>query len=107
MLRVPVCVVLGPVKLNSLAVNVVLNLWSQIWPMDMRLRLPKAGNTLEIRAPIGNWGKGSRAVCDACMDDPFGIPTRMPLDVEDFLCMVLRGIGNVWCRQNRRWQECW
>ena len=77
MLRVPVSVVLGPVKLTSLAVNVVVNPWSQIWPMDMRLRLPEAWNTLERRAPIGNWGKGRRAVCDA------GSPMRMPLDVED------------------------
>ena len=107
MLRVPVNVVLGPVRLTSLAVNVAVNPWSQSWPMDMRLRLPKAGNTLEIRAPIGNWGKGRRAVCDARIDAPFEIPTRMPLDVEYFLCMVLRGLGNGWCIQNRQWQECW
>ena len=41
-------------------------------------------NTLERRATIGNWGKGSRAVCDARIDDLFGSPTRIPLDVEDF-----------------------
>ena len=93
MLRVPVSAVLGPVKLTSLAVNVAVNPWSQSWPMDMRFRLPKAGNTLEIRAPIGNWGKGRRAVCDSRIDYPFGSPTRMPLDVEGFLCMVLRGLG--------------
>ena len=86
MLRVPVSVVLGLVKITSLAVNVAVNLWSQIWPMDMRLRLPKVGNTLERGAPIGNWGKGRRAVRDARIDDPFGSPTRMPLDVED--CFV-------------------
>ena len=86
MLRVPVNVVLGPVKLTSLEVNVAVNPWSQSWPMDMRLRLPKAGNTLDRRAPIGNWGKGRRAVCDARIDAPFGSPTRMPLDVEDFFC---------------------
>ena len=27
-------------------------------------------------------GKGKRAVCDARIDDPFGSPTRMSLDVE-------------------------
>ena len=83
MLRVPVSVVLGLVKLTFLAVNVAENPCSQIWPMDMRLRLPKSGNTLERQAPIGNWGKGRRAVCDSRIDDPFGSPTRMPLDVED------------------------
>ena len=83
MLRVPVNVVLGPCKLNYLAVNVVVNLCSQRWPMDMMLRLPKAGNTLERRAPIDNWGKGRRTVCDAQIDAPFGSPTNTPLDVED------------------------
>ena len=78
----PVNVVLGPVKLTSLAVNVAVNLWSQSWPMDMRLRLPQAGNTLERRAPIGNWGKGRRAVFDAWIDAPFGSPRRIPFDVE-------------------------
>ena len=82
MLSVTVNVVLGTVKLTSLAVNVVVNPWSQSWPMDVRLRLHKAGNTLEKLAPIGNWGKGRRAVCDAQIDAPFGSPTRMPLDVE-------------------------
>ena len=82
MLHVPVSVVLGPVKLTSLAVNVMVNPWSQSGPMDMRLRLPKAGNTLERRAPIGNWGKGRRAVCVARIDALFGSPTRMPLYVE-------------------------
>ena len=75
--------------------------------MDMRLRFTKSGETLERRAPIGNWGKGRRAVCDAQIDAVFGSPTRMPLDVEFVLCMVLRGLGNGWCSQNRRWQECW
>ena len=82
MLCVPVCVVLGPVKFNYLAVNVAVNPWSKRWSMDMRLRLPKAEKTLESRAPIGNWGKGRRAACDARIDDPFGSPTRMLLDVE-------------------------
>ena len=91
MLRVPVNVVLGPVKLTSLAVNVAVNLWSQIWPMDMRLQLPKAGNTLERRAPIGNWGKGRREVCDAQIDALFGSTTRMPLDVEDLFVHVVEG----------------
>ena len=90
-LLVPVSVVLGPVKLTSLAVNVALNPWSQIWPMDMRLRLPKAGNTLERRAPIGNWGKGRRAVCDARIYAPFVIPTRMMLDVEDLFVHGVEG----------------
>ena len=91
MLRVPVRVVLGLVKLTSLAVNVAEKPWSQSWPMDMKLRLTNSGNTLEIRAPIGNWGKGRRAVCDARIDDPFGSPTRMPLDVEDLFVHGIEG----------------
>ena len=91
MLRVPVGVVLGLVKLSSLAVNVVEKPWSQIWPMDMRLRLPKAGNTLEIRAPIGNLVKGRRVVCDAQIDDPFGCPTKIPLDVENLFVHGVEG----------------
>ena len=59
--------------------------------MDMRLRLPKAGNTLERRAPIGNCGKGRRAVCDAQIDDPFGSSTRMPLDVKYFFVHGVEG----------------
>ena len=82
MLRVPVSVVLGPVSLTSLAVNVTGNPWLQRCPMEMSLRLTKAGNTLDRRAPIGNWGKGRRVVCDARINAPFGSPTRMPLDVE-------------------------
>ena len=74
--------VLGPVKLTYLAVNVAVNPWSQIWPMDIRLRSLKAGNTLERCASIGNWWKGRRAVCDAWIYAVFGSPTRMPLDVE-------------------------
>ena len=81
MLRIPVSVVLGPIKLTSLAVSVEVNPWSQIWPMDKRLRLTKARNMLERRASIGNWGKGRRAVCDARIDATFGSPTRMLLDV--------------------------
>ena len=88
MLRVPVSVVLGPVILNFFEVKVAEKPWSQSWPIDIRLRLPKAGNTLDRQAPIGSWGKGRRAVCDAQIDDPFGSPTRMPLDVED---LFLRG----------------
>ena len=91
MLRVPVSVVLGPVKLTSLAVNVVENPWSEIWPMDIRLRLTKAGNTLERRVHIGSWGKCIRAVCDARIDTPFGSPTRMPLDVEDLFVHGVEG----------------
>ena len=91
MLRVPVSVVLGLVKLTSLAVNVAEKPWSQIWPMDIRLRLPKAGDTLEIRAPIGSWGKRIRAMCDAQIDDQFGSPTRMPLDVEDVFVHGVEG----------------
>ena len=86
MLRLPVSVVLGPVKLTYLAVNVTVNPWSQSWPMDMMLWLPKAGNTLDICVPIGNRGKGRREVCDARIDSPFENPTRMPLGVEDFFC---------------------
>ena len=92
MLCVPVSVVLGLVKINSLAVNVAENPWSQSWPMDMRLWLPKAGNTLERRSPIGNWGEGRRAVCDSRIDDPFASPTRMPLDVEDLFVRGVEGL---------------
>ena len=91
MLRVPVSVVLGPVKLTYLAVNFAVNPWSHNCPMDMRLRLPKSGKTLERRAPMGNWGKGRRAVCDAWIDAPFGIPTRMPLGVEDLFVHGVEG----------------
>ena len=91
MLRVPVSVVLGPVKLNSLAVNVAVNPWSHSWLMNMRLRLPKAGKTLERCAPIGNWGKGRRAVYEARIDAPFIFPTRMPLDVEYFYVHGVEG----------------
>ena len=91
MLRVPVSVVLGGVKITCLAVNVALNPWSQSWPMDMRLRLPKSGNTLERHAPIGNWGKGVIVVCDARIDDPFGSPTRIPLGVEDLFVHGVEG----------------
>ena len=91
MLWVPVSVVLGLVKLTYLAVNVPENPWSQSLPMDMRLRLPKAGNTLERRAPIGSWVKGRRAVCNAWIDGLFGSPTSMTLDVEDLLVRGVEG----------------
>ena len=91
MLRVRVSVVLGLVKLTALAVNVAVNPWSQSWPIDIRLRLPKAGNMLKRRAPIGNWGNGRRAVCDARIDAQFGSPTRMPLDVEDLFVHGVEG----------------
>ena len=91
MLRVPVSVVLGPVKLTSLAVKVAEKPWSQIWPMEIRLRLPKAGNTLDRRVHIGSWGKGRRAVCNARIDDPFGSPARIPLDVEDLFVHGVAG----------------
>ena len=91
MLGVPVSVVLRPVKLTYLAVNVAVNPWSQSWPMDMRLRLPKAGNTLERRAPIGSWGKGRREVCDARIDALFASPTRILLDVEDLFVHGVEG----------------
>ena len=91
MLRLPVSVELGPVKLTSLAVNVALNPWSQSWPMNMRLRLPKAGDTWERQAPIGSWGKGRRAVCDAQIDALFGNTTRMLLGVEDFFVHSVEG----------------
>ena len=41
--------------------------------------------------PIGSWGKGRRAVCDAQISDPFVSPTRMPLDVEDLFVHVFVG----------------
>ena len=88
---VSVSVVLGMVKLTSLEVNVVVNLWSKSWLMDMRLRLPKAGNMLDRRAPIGTWGKGRMAVCNAWIDDPFGSPTRILLDVEDLFVHGVEG----------------
>ena len=91
MLRVPVSVVLGPVKLKYLAVKIAEKLWSQSWPMEIRLRLTKAGNTLDLRAPIGSWGKGRRAVCDARIDDPLGSPTIMTLDVEDLFVHGVAG----------------
>ena len=91
MLRVTISVVLGLVKLTYLAVNVAEKPWSQSWSMEIRLRLTKAGNTLERRAPIGSWGKGRRAVCDSQIDDPFGSPTRMPLDVEDLFVHGVEG----------------
>ena len=91
MLRVPVSVVLGLVKLTSLAVNVAENPWSQRWLIDIRLRLLKAGNTLEIQALIGSWGKGRRAVCDAQIDAPFCSPKRMPSDLEDLFVHGVEG----------------
>ena len=107
MLRVHVSVVLGPVMLTSLAVNVAVNPWSQSWPMEIRLQLPNAGNTLERRAPMGNLGKCRRAVCDARIDAPFGGPTSMLLDVEDLFVHGVEEHKNGWCSQNRQWQECW
>ena len=55
------------------------------------MQLPKAGNTLDRRVPIGSWGKGRRAVCDTWIDDPFGSPTRMPLDLEDLFVHGVAG----------------
>ena len=81
MLRVPVNVVLGPIKLTSLAVKIAEKPWSQSWPTEIRLGFPKAGKMLYWRAPKGNWVKGKRVVWDARIDDPLGIPTRIPLDV--------------------------
>ena len=43
----PVSVVLGPFKITSLAVKVAEKPWSQIWPIEIRLGLPKSGNTLD------------------------------------------------------------
>ena len=90
MLRVPVSVVLGTVILTSLSVNFAVNPWSQRWPMEMRFWLPKAGNTVERRAPMGKLCKGRRVVCNARIYAPFGSPTRMPLDVED---LFVHGVG--------------
>ena len=53
--------------------------------MDIRLRFPKAGKMFDWRARKGSWGKGNRAVWYARIDDPFGRPTIIPLDVEDLL----------------------
>ena len=84
MLYVPVSVVLRTVILTYLEVNVVLNPWSKSWPMDMRFRLTKDGNTFERRAHTSKLGKGRRVVCDAQIDALFGSLTRMPLNVEYF-----------------------
>ena len=46
---------------------------------------------LERRALIGNWGKGRREVCDARIDDLFGSPTMMPLDVKDLFVHGVEG----------------
>ena len=81
----PFNVVVGLIKLTSLAVKSAEKPWSQSWPMEIRLRLPKVVKMFDWRAPKGSWGKGKRAVWDTRIDDPFGILTRMPLDVEDFL----------------------
>ena len=87
----PVSVVLGPFKITSLVVKVAEKPWSQSWTMGIRLRLTKAGNTLDIRAPIGSWGKSIRAVCEARIDDLFDSPNRMPLDVEDLFVNGVEG----------------
>ena len=47
MLYVPVSVVLGPVKLASLAVKIAEKPWLLIWPMEIKLWFPKAANTLD------------------------------------------------------------
>ena len=91
MLRVPVSVVLGPIKRTSLAEKIAEKPWSQSWSMDISLRFPKAGNTLDRRAPIGSWGKVRRAVCDTRIDDPFGSPSRILLDVEDLFVHGVEG----------------
>ena len=39
---------------------------------------------------MGSWGKGRRVMCDAQIDDPFGSPNRMPLDVDD---LFLHGVA--------------
>ena len=77
----PVNVVLIPISLTCLAVKIAEKPWSQIWPMDIRLRFPKAGKMLDWQAPRGSWGKGRRAVWDARIDDLLGRPTIMSLGV--------------------------
>ena len=77
--------VVGPINLKSLAAKSAEKLWLHRWPAEIRLRFPKAGKMFDLRAPKGSWGKCKRAVWDARIDDPFGRPTRMLLDVEDFL----------------------
>ena len=69
----------GLIKLTSLAVKSAEKPCSYSCPMEIRLRFTKAGT------PEGSWGKGKRAVWNARIDDPFGIPTRMLLDVEELL----------------------
>ena len=86
-----VSVVLGPISLTSLALKIAENPWSQSWPIEIRLCFPKAGKTLDLRAPRGIWGKGRRVVWDARIDYPLVRPTRMPLDVEDLFVHGLLG----------------
>ena len=43
MLHVPVSVVLGTIRLTSLEVKIAEKLWSQIWPMEIRLRFLSQG----------------------------------------------------------------
>ena len=81
----PVNVVVGPIKLTFLGVKSAEKPWSHSWPMEIRLRFPKAGETCDFRAPKGSWGKGKRAVWDSHIDDSFSRPTRMPLYMEDLL----------------------
>ena len=47
MLRVPISVVLDPIKLTSLTVKIADIPWLERWPMEIRLRFPKAGKALD------------------------------------------------------------
>ena len=52
----------------------------------MGLRLPKSGNMLERREPIGTYVKGRREVCDARIDAPFGISKQDAVVCGRFVC---------------------
>ena len=85
MLRVPFKVAVGIIKLTSLALKSAEKPWLHSWPMEIRLRSPKARKMFDCWAPKGSRGNGKRAVWDAQIDDPLGRPTRMTLYVEDLL----------------------
>ena len=73
------------IKLTSLELKSAEKPWLHSWPMEIRLRSPKTGKFFDWWAHKGIWGKGKRAVWDSRIYEQFGIPTRMPLDVEDLL----------------------
>ena len=91
MLQVPFKVAFRLTRQTSLAVKSVDKPWSHSWPIEIRLRSPKAGKMFDLRAPKGSWGKGKRAVWDAQIYDVFGRPTRVPFEVKDFFVLGVVG----------------